>query len=146
MLGEGAQAAVSGDLLDDRERAVFVFELADAGVPELVQRPTGCAGEQLGGAAVGQAGAAGGGVAVSGGDGPQGLAVAEEQWSAGAVVEVATEQVGGVGVPVDLAGLPAFADHDSGLGVHVEVFDVEFEDFFCSGGGVVKQPPQGSLP
>ena len=74
------------------------------------------------------------------------MPVAEEERSAGALAEVATQEMRGVGVPVDLAGLPAFADHDGGFGVWVEVFDVEFEDLLRPGGGVVEQPPQCLVP
>jgi hypothetical protein len=49
VLGEGAQGAVPGDLLEYREGAALVLQLPDAGVAELVESPPGGFGEALGG-------------------------------------------------------------------------------------------------
>jgi hypothetical protein len=81
VLGEGPQRGVSGDFLQDREWAVLVFEFSDAGVAQLVQGPAGGGGEQLGGAAVGQPGTAGGEVLVGAGHRCSGEPVGEEDWS-----------------------------------------------------------------
>lgn len=78
MLREGAQRAVPGNLLQHWQRAAVVLQLADAGVAELVQGPSGGAGEGLGGPPVGQAGAPGGRVPVGGSYRGAGAAAGEE--------------------------------------------------------------------
>jgi hypothetical protein len=54
--------------------------------------------------------------------------------------------VGGVGVPVDLAGDAAFACYDGCLGVQVEVGEVQAEQLAGPGRGVVGQAPEGLVP
>ena len=78
--------------------------------------------------------------------GRRGQAVGEEQWSPGPSADYPGEQVGGVGVPVDLAGDPALAGDGGGFVLQVEVADIEAEDLVGAGRGVIRQPPQRFLP
>jgi hypothetical protein len=64
VLGEGAQAGVPRDLLQDRQRAADIFEFADAGVAQLIEGPAGGNCEQFGGAPVRESSPAGGWVPV----------------------------------------------------------------------------------
>jgi hypothetical protein len=115
---------VPGDLLQHGQQAVVVFQFPDPGVAQLVEGPAGGRGEAFGCPPVGQACPAGGGVEVEGGDRQAGPAVGEEQWSPGPSADYPGEQVGGVGVPIDLAGDPALAGDGGGLVLQVEVADI----------------------
>lgn len=146
MFGEGAQRAVPGDLLEYRQGAALVFQLPDAGVAQLVKGPSGGVGEAFGGPPVGQACPAGGGVFVSVRYRGVGAAAGEEE---GAVVPPGGEpgeQVGGVGVPVDGPGDAALAGYGGGLGIQVEVGEVQAEQLAGPGRGVVGQAPEGLVP
>jgi hypothetical protein len=73
------------------------------------------------------------------------VALGEEEWSGAASGAEPGEQVGGVGVPVDLAGDACFAGDRGGFGWQVKVGDVEGEDLVGSGCGVIGQAPEGFL-
>jgi len=137
VLGERAQGAVPGDLLEYREGAALVLQLPDAGVAELVEGPSGGVGEALSGPPVGRAGPAGGGVPVGGRHPSAGAAAGEEERAVCPPGGEPGEQVGGVGVPVDLAGDAALARYDGCLGVQVEVREAQAEQLADPGGGVV---------
>ena len=60
--------------------------------------------------------------------------------------QVPGQQSGGPGLPADEFGPAAFAGDDSPPAGHVQVGDVEGEDFAGPGRALIQQPPQGLVP
>ncbi|ARF82041.1 hypothetical protein B6264_26970 [Kitasatospora aureofaciens] len=97
-------------------------------------------GEEFGGAAVGEAGAAGVGAAVRRGGVGGGSAVGEEERAFGAAGDEEGEEPGGARPPVD-GGVPG-----AGAAVReVEVVGVQRQDGFDREAGLVQQVPQRLL-
>jgi len=126
-----------------RQLHVGLGEVRQRGVTELMQRPPGLGDEQLRGAAVGQARAAGAEQMSQAAGVRAGLGRRLEEHGparrpairrgSSRALPRAEEQ------PVDVAALRA---RPCALGGDVEILDVETQNFVGAGGGLVEQPPQ----
>jgi hypothetical protein len=115
--------------------------MGQGGVPELVERPAvrGRA-EQIGRAAVGQAGAAGQGAPINRRHRPRWLAIGQEHGAGGAATEQPREQECGAGLPEHPLDGPALAPDTGTLVGEVEVLDVQRQELVGARRALVQQP------
>ena len=154
---EAGQVLVAGFGLELGGGAAVDGQVLEGGVPQLVERPVllvrieGCGRrlEQVLGARVGQSAAPGLGADVGGRrstrPGGGGAPVGEEDWAGGAAAQEPGQEAGGAGGPVDVLDRAALGVDAAAPEPQVEVLDVEGQEFFGAGGGLVQHPPQDPL-
>ena len=141
---ESTRVLVSALGLEQDGGRSLLAQVSEGGVAELVQRPpAGGLFVDGGSPLVGQSSPARVWAFVPPGGDDVGSPMGQEHRSSASSRQVSGEKASGARGPEHVFFVAAFADDDRSFAGKVQIFNVESQDFPCSGGGFVEHPPQG---